>query len=213
MSLAGSLISNGTMDERLLEIYSRYNTELKPLIAEQEIRMSAFEEPLLLNLSKMFDYLSQAQSGEENIQSKLKEMDNVLSVCISQSYMYIATAIKDNIKQFEKNNGGAIRIKLEMGTFVGKYENLKDEIRKIDKRCKKDKNDYVTHIRDYEESYHKCLKLEQLIEEVNNTETLLHSSKDSWLWTLIGWIVSIIISLWAGKYAVVYIVKIWEALQ
>ncbi len=52
------------MDVRLHEIYSRYNTELKPLIAEQETRMSAFEEPLLLNLSKMFDNLSQALTRE-----------------------------------------------------------------------------------------------------------------------------------------------------
>lgn len=199
------------MDARLHEIYSRYNTELKPLIAEQETRMSAFEEPLLLNLSKMFDFLSQAQAGEEGSLSKLEEMDSVLSTCISQSYMYIATAIKDDIKQFEKNNGGTIRIKLEKGTFSSRYENLKDEIRKIDKRCKKNKNDYVSHIEDYKESYQKCLELERMIEEVNNTETLLHSSKGSWLWTLMGWGLSIFASLWAGKYAVTYATKIWEA--
>jgi hypothetical protein len=201
------------MDARLHEIYSRYNTELKPLIADQETRMSAFEEPLLLNLSKMFDFLSQAQTREEGFQNKLEEMDNVLSTCISQSYMYIATAIKDDIKQFEKNNGGTIRIKLEKGTFSSAYENLKDEIRKIDKRCKKNQNDYVSHIEDYKESYLKCLELEQLIEEVNDTETLLHSSKGSWRWTLVGWCLSIFTSLWAGKYAVMYVTKIWEAAQ
>ena len=199
------------MDARLHEIYSRYNTELKPLIAEQETRMSAFEEPLLLNLSKMFDFLSQAQAGEEGALSKLEEMDSVLSTCISQSYMYIATAIKDDIKQFERNNGGTIRINLEKGTFSSAYENLKDEIRKIDNRCKKNKNDYVAHIEDYKESYLKCLELERMIEEVNDTETLLHSSKGSWLWTLAGWGLSIFASLWAGKYAVTYATKIWEA--
>lgn len=199
------------MDARLHEIYTRYNTELKPLIAEQETRMSAFEEPLLLNLSKMFDSLSLAQTGEGNVQDNLKEMDNVLSTCISQSYMYIATAIKDDIKQFEKNNGGTIRIKLEKGTFSSAYENLKDEIRAIDRRCKKNKNDYISHLEDYKESYTKCLELERMIEEVNNTETLLHSSKGSWLWTLIGWCLSIFSSLWAGKYAVIYVTKIWEA--
>jgi hypothetical protein len=127
--------------------------------------------------------------------------------------MYIATAIKDDIKQFEKNNGGTIRIKLEKGTFSSAYENLKDEIRKIDKRCKKNQNDYVSHIEDYKESYLKCLELEQLIEEVNDTETLLHSSKGSWRWTLVGWCLSIFTSLWAGKYAVMYVTKIWEAAQ
>lgn len=193
------------MDANLHGIYSRYNTELKPLIAEQETRMSAFEEPLLLNLSKMFDFLSQAQTGEGNAKSKLDEMDHVLSTCISQSYMYIATAIKDDIKQFEKNNGGTIRIKLKNGVFFSEYETLKDEIRKIDRRCKKNKNDYVAHIEDYKASYIKCLELERMIEEVNNTETLLHSSRESWLWTLTGWCLSILASLWAGKYAVFYV--------
>lgn len=195
------------METRIHEIYSRYNTELKPLIAEQETRMSAFEEPLLLNLSKMFDFLSQALAREGDVKNYLEEMDNVLSTCISQSYMYIAAAIKDDVKRFEKNNGGTIRIKLEKGKFASTYENLKNEIREIDKRCKKDKDNYILHIDDYKESYLKCLKLEELIEGVNDTETLLHSSKGSWLWTVIGWCLSIIISVAVGKYAV----KIWEA--
>ena len=143
------------MDVRLHEIYSRYNTELKPLIAEQETRMSAFEEPLLLNLSKMFDNLSQALTREGDVEVYLKEMNNMLSTCISQSYMYIAAAIKDDVKRFEKNNGGTIRIKLEKGKFASAYENLKNEIRAIDKRCKSDKDNYILHLDDYKESYHK----------------------------------------------------------
>jgi hypothetical protein len=199
------------MAVRLHEIYSRYNTELKPLIAEQETRMSAFEEPLLLNLSKMFDYLSLALTREGDEDIYLAEMNNVLTTCISQSYMYIAAAIKDDVKRFEKNNGGTIRIKLEKGKFASAYENLKNEIREIDKRCKRDKDNYVSHLDDYMKSYQKCLKLEEMIEEVNNTETLLHSSKSSWLWTVFGWCLSIIISLLAGKYAIVLVAKIWEA--
>ena len=199
------------MDAKLHEIYSRYNTELKPLIAEQETRMSAFEEPLLLNLSKMFDNLSQALTREGDVEVYLKEMNNMLSTCISQSYMYIAASIKDDVKRFEKNNGGTIRIKLEKGKFASAYENLKNEIRAIDKRCKSDKDNYISHIDDYKESYHKCLKLEEMIEGVNNTETLLHSSKGSWLWTVIGWCLSIIISVVTGKYAIALISKIWEA--
>lgn len=199
------------MDDRLREIYSRYNSELKPLIAEQETRMSAFEEPLLLNLSKMFDALSLSQVEDEKATSdKLDEMDKMLSTCISQSYMYIATSIKEDIKQFERNNGGAIRIKLEKGTFAGKYEALKDEIREIDRKCKKNRNDYVLHLNDYKDSYSKCLELEQLIDGVNDTETLLHSTENSWIWTLIGWCLSILISLWVGKHALFYVTKLWE---
>ena len=200
------------MDEILREIYTRYNSELKPLIADQETRMSAFEEPLLLNLAKMFDCLSLAQTKEGEAQVKLlEEMNNVLSTCISQSYMYVATAIKDDIKQFDKNTGGTIRIYLEKGTFSGTYEKLKKEIREIDNKCKKNKDDYISHLNDYKESYQKCLELESKIEEVNNTETLLHSSKGFWLFTFFGWGISIFASLWAGKYAVLYFTKLLEA--
>lgn len=199
------------MDSRLNEIYSRYNTDLKPLIADQETRMSAFEEPLLLNLSKMFDYLSQALTCEEDADFYCEEMNKVLSTCISQSYMYIAASIKDDVKRFEKNNGGTIRIKLEKGKFASEYENLKNEIRKIDKRCKSDKDNYISHLEDYKESYQKCLELEERIEDVNNTETLLHSSKGSWLWTIIGWCLSIFISVIVGKYTITFFSIIWEA--
>lgn len=193
------------MEDRLREIYTRYNEELKPLIAEQEIRMSAFEEPLLLNLSKMFDYLSLALTGRGDIGKHLDGLDQVLTESVSQSYMYVATAIKEDIKQFEKNNGGSIRIKLEKGTFAACYENLKKDIKNIDKRCKKNKGNYLLHLNDYKESYQKCMQLENRIEEVNGTETLLHSSGKSWLWTAVGWIMSIFASLWAGKYAVAFI--------
>lgn len=199
------------MDARLHEIYSRYNTELKPLIAEQEARMSAFEEPLLLNLSKMFDNLSQALIREGDVEIYLKEMNNMLTTCISQSYMYIAAAIKDDVKRFEKNNGGTIRIKLEKGVFASAYENLKDEIREIDKLCKINKDDYISHLDDYKASFLKCQELEKMIEEVNDTETLLHSSKGSWLWTVFGWCVSIIISVLVGKHSLELGSKIWEA--
>ncbi len=70
------------MEDRIREIYSRYNDELKPLVAEQELRMSAFEEPLLLNLSKMFDFLSQALSSDKEEQRReiLQKMDNILTL-------------------------------------------------------------------------------------------------------------------------------------
>lgn len=190
------------MEKRLRDIYSRYNNELKPLIAEQELRMSAFEEPLLLNLARMFDFLSQAQLGGENRDAALNEMDSTLSICISQSYMYAATAIKEDIKQFEKENDNKAIAKFNGGVFVGDYEALKNDIRTIDKKCKENKDDYMAHFNDYKESYRKCSELDAKIEAVRDTETLLHKSTGSWVWTVIGWITSICASLLAGKYAV-----------
>ncbi|MDE6542563.1 MAG: hypothetical protein K2K76_01215 [Muribaculaceae bacterium] len=197
------------MERRLREIYSRYNKELKPLITEQELRMSAFEEPLLLNLSKMFDFLSQAQSNSKDRNSILDEMNSILSVCISQSYMYVATAIKEDIKQFEKENGNTVIAKFNNGIFVGEFESLKKEIRTIDKRCKKNKNDYLANFKAYKESYEKCRQLDAKIEAVKDTETLLHKSTGSWIWTGVGWLTSIYASLWAGKYAVASFIRIF----
>lgn len=113
------------MEERLRVIYLRYNNELKPLIAEQELRMSAFEEPLLLNLSIMFDFLSQAQLDGGDRSVILEKMNSILSVCISQSYMYVGTAIKEDIKRFEKANSNKEIAKYNNGIFVGEYVELK----------------------------------------------------------------------------------------
>lgn len=171
--------------------------------------MSAFEEPLLLNLSKMFDFLSQTQSNVEDRDALLKEMNDILSVCISQSYMYVSTSIKEEIKQFEKENGNTVIEKFDKGVFIGEYRSLKKGIRAIDKKIKKNKDDYLSNFDNYKETYQKCCELDTKIEAVKDTETLLHKSTGSWLWTAIGWLTSIFASLWAGKYAVGLFIKIF----
>lgn len=184
---------------RLRDIYTRYNEELKPLIAEQEMRMSAFQEPLLLNLSKMFDFLAKYEENDGDVHL-LKEMDDILSVCIAQSYMYVATSIKEDVKLFEKTYGRVVLDKLSAGGFASDYESLKDEIKRIDKKCKKDRYNYSMHLTDYQQSYQKCLELERLIEKVNNTDTLLLATKKKRIVTIVRWGLSIIISLLVTRY-------------
>lgn len=123
--------------------------------------------------------------------------------------MYVAAAIKDDIKQFEKNNNKYVRGRLRGGHFVGDYDTLKDEIRKIDKICKKNRHDYLAHLDDYNASYDMCRKVEKLIEEVNDTETLIQGTKRSLFWTIFGWVTSIGISVLAGIYGD----AIWTAIK
>ncbi len=188
------------MEERLQLIYKRYNDVLKPLVAEQEAKMQAFEEPLLLNLSLMFDYLSlaQSQNEEDQINLLLNKMNDMLDICISQSYMYIATAIKENIKQFDRHNNRRVQEGLRGGSFIGEYDKLKTEIREIDNRCKENKDDYLAHLNDYKASYEMCKEAERLIDSVNNTETLTQATKKSLFWKIFGFVVSIIGSALVG---------------
>lgn len=170
--------------------------------------MQAFEEPLLLNLAAMFDYSSQAQraQGDEQRES-LRRMEEMLDICIAQSYMYISAAIKDDAKQFEKNNSKLALERFDAGRFIGRYDNLKKEIRAIGKRCRKNRHDYLAHFDDYKACYEKCVELERLIAEVNMTETLVQGTRNSWFWTAVGWVTSVGISVLVGKH----IEKIWEA--
>ncbi len=199
------------MTKELHSIYGRYNNELKPIVAEQETRMSAFEEPLLLNLSMMFDYLSRyhvkhSEMDDSEIEKLLIEVNNILSTCISQSYMYVASSIKDDIRRFERNNNCKIRLKLKEGSFWGNLANLKKEIRAIDKKCKRNPNEYVSNLDNYSDSYYKCLEIEKLIQDVE-PEVLLLKSNESWVWTVLGWLLSILISLLVGNYVSKFITE------
>lgn len=175
------------IDEALQPVYRRYNETLKPLIADQETRMQAFEEPLLLNLAKMFDYSSLAQHAQGDEQRELlQRMEDMLDICISQSYMYISAAIIDDARQFERNNSKLALERFDAGRFIGRYDGLKKEIRTIGKRCRKNRNDYLAHLDDYRACYERCLEMEQLIAKVNMTETLVLGTRNSWWWTVVG---------------------------
>jgi hypothetical protein len=148
-------------------IYVDYLQRLKPLIAELEGRMEEFEEPLLENISDMFDYICEAElvdnpkKQEENLSLAKEKLD----LAVQQSYMYLSYAIWNTvILPFEKHLSKEDRESLEEGNFVGKYDSLRKNVVEIVKQSRKEKT--IMSV-DYSKAYEDLKQMESMILQHN----------------------------------------------
>ena len=114
------------MIEAYKPLFAKYNTILKPLLAEQEVRSDRFEEA---SLSLIFNFLNSIAEAEDcktpvRKASKLKESDTILDDAISVSYQYIISAIAAKMRLFEKSNEKILE-HVHDGKFIGKYQGKK----------------------------------------------------------------------------------------
>ncbi len=217
MPCVHSFITNG-MQERLSDIYKRYNTVFKPLVAEQEARMCAIQDNLAMCMSMMFDYYYLYVNDSSNTYF-IDNMVDTLNCGISMCYFNIATFMEENVvERFEKENDKHVRRSLNDGEFIVKYEDVLIEI----KRCKESLNPAVAEINktlkknrgiiDYqiiknfadnqikfEEYYKRLIEIESLINSVSDVQTLVHANGNYKLKTIFGWVSSIVVAVIVGK--------------
>ena len=58
------------MHNRIAELYDRYNSTLRPLVSEIEGRNEYFEEPLLINVASMFDFIALSEVYDDDCLEK-----------------------------------------------------------------------------------------------------------------------------------------------
>lgn len=189
---------------RVSELYNRYNKILRPLVSEIEGRNEHFEEPLLLDVASMYDSiaLSATCTNEEKCDSYLNKASDFLDLSISHSYQYLIKNLDEKMMAFEKRCNASDRNLLDGGKFVGKYVSLKQEAKKyVRNGCKK--ND-VDALKDYQLAYKSYSDIEKLIDRELPVQIMQNTRKTSCIWAIVGWIVSILISVAIGKLASVY---------
>lgn len=192
------------MHESLRPIYTKYNESLKSLVSEIEGRLERFEEPLLENLMAQFDYvvLSLTEEDTEKKELYLSQANAYLDIAISNSYQYLIYALLQKIKVFKKRYGGKETIENlsdggHAGNFLSSEKTMKDEIRKG-----RQLNE-IEAIEHYRNAYNACIEQEKIIEKLPLAK--LTSSKGSIGWTIIGMILSIVISIFAGIIVELYL--------
>ncbi len=199
------------MYKRIAELYNRYNETLRPLVSEIEGRNEYFEEPLLINIASMFDFIALNNIEENDSLSYLEQATYHLELCISQSYQYLIKNLDEKMSAFEKRcNASDLNI-VDSGKFIGEYISLKNDAKEnVRSGCSRDDIDALSY---YESAYKAYSKIEKLIDRELPIQIMHNTRKKSRIWTFIGWGSSIFISVVVGKLANIYWSVLFEWLQ
>ncbi len=209
------------MDEQFRDLFNKYNKQLKPLVAQIEGHFEKFETPLLENLMVYWENIvlmhHSTPQDYENLMAKANEK---LDESISQSYIYMVSAYQKEVKRFEKNTTKKALTCFNNGKFFSDYNKLKKEAKRNIKLTKKTrhrnwnlKHSCPDFIKSYEwnkKTYDACREISNMINEQHTASILYNSDKFSSIWSLIGWITSIGISVLIGIYVKSIIVSLQQ---
>lgn len=186
-------------------LYNRYNKTLRPLVSEIEGRNEYFEEPLLLDITQMFDAMALAECGEfsdEDRDIMLALASSSMDLSISHSYQYLIKSLDEKVRGFENRCKASDRNILDGGKFIGKYVTLRKSVRTTVRIARK--KDDATALPDYRKAYEDYSKIEKMVDRELPVQIMHNTRKNSIIWTVIGWVVSIAVSIACGKFAAMY---------
>lgn len=193
------------MHKLIPELYNRYNKKLRPLVSEIEGRNEYFEEPLLLDITQMFDAMALSESGElsdEERDRMLALASFSMDLSISHSYQYLIRSLDEKVRDFENRCKASDRNILDGGKFIGKYVTLRNSVRATVRIARK--KDDATALSDYRQAYEDYSKIEKMVDRELPVQIMYNTRKNSIIWTVIGWLVSIVVSIACGKFAAMY---------
>lgn len=206
------------MHKLIPDLYNRYNKTLRPLVSEIEGRNEYFEEPLLLDITQMFDAVALAECGELSDDERdimLQLASYSMDLSISHSYQYLIRSLDEKVRDFEKRCNASDRKILDGGKFIGKYVKLRNKARSnVTIARKKDDSEALS---DYRQAYENYSKIEKMVDRELPVQIMHNTRKNSIIWTVIGWVVSIAISIVCGKLAamhssdIINCISIWKA--
>ena len=112
-------------------LYARYRSELKPLVAEYESQNEQIMPSCLVNLAQMFDRiaLSETSKTEEERIEHLNVASGHLNTAISDTKEGVVAGHILTVLKFKRTYGQDIINTLKDGTFVGPFTALEKEVR------------------------------------------------------------------------------------
>lgn len=212
------------MDERFNSLFDKYNSQLKPLVAKIEGRFEKFETPLLENLMAFWESIVQLhlpQNAQNNM--LLEQADRKLDESISQSYVYMISGYKDDVKDFERHTSKRTRRSFKGGLFLSDYNKWKkeanDNVRLTNKTRHRKWNlkysfpDFLNSYNSNEKAYNAYREISEMITDQDTAAVLYRSERMSSVWSLLGWVAGVGISVLAGIYVKPLIGMIQQWLQ
>lgn len=119
------------MASEVKNLYVRYRSELKPLVAEYESQNEQIMPSCLVNLAQMFDrvaLLETSNTEEERIEHLTIASGHLDTVISDTKAGVIATRIQ-TVNKFKQTYGQDIINAVKEGTFVGPFTALENEVR------------------------------------------------------------------------------------
>lgn len=178
------------LHQELKDIYDKYHSDLKPLIAEYESRNEKFAATLLHDLPVMFDHIALYDRDVVTNKNKHKEKANEsLDNAINNLRTYLIASMMENVKLFQSRFSKQFLMTLDSGKFYGKFKKLEGEV-----RAQKGQNRY--------EAYCKLRTMEKMMNDCHAetlAKTLLLDNRHI---TILKWVITILISLIVNYFIV-----------
>ena len=156
--------------ERLAPLYHKYNTVIKPLIAEIEVRFESFPISVFNEIRAFNDHVSRCYLKPDDndwVNAQIKKAEGHVERIILDCYKFLNVSLYDAvIKKFDKDYKGVDLSNINNGDFLIQYKQIaRDIIVKLKKAKSKeileDKNESFAI---YQEVHNKYTELEDLIE-------------------------------------------------
>lgn len=210
------------IDNRFRPLFDKYNGQLKPLVAQIEGRFEKFETPLLENLMHFWETIVFLHDeNREDAVELMDEAEKMLDESISQSYVYMISGYKDDVEDFERHTSMHARRTFRNGLFFVDYNELKrraEENVRLTNKTRRRRWNLKRHLPDFiatkqynENAYLAYRELSEKINEQDTAAFLYRSEQLSTIWTVIGWLLGIGISILTGIYVkpVINIIQQW----
>jgi hypothetical protein len=172
------------MSRSVQDLYTRYRTELKPLVAEYESENEMFVSSWLDKLSHMFDRVALSETEckpamqEEQLGIAYAHLDSAISDARRSVMASKMTIIEKFRKHYNTDNLSSV----DNGRFIGPFLALEEEVRSV-----KDTDEVL--------AYGKLSQMVSLIQK-NRSSILANTiNSDSRRMTIMKWLVTILVSI------------------
>ena len=172
------------MSRSVQDLYTRYRTELKPLVAEYESENEMFVSSWLDELSQMFDRVALSETEckpvmqDEQLRIAYAHLDSAISDARKSVMASKMTIIEKFRTRYNTNNLSSV----DNGRFIGPFLALEKEV-----RYAKDTDQVL--------AYGKLSEMVSLIQR-NRSSILVNTiNSDSKRMTVLKWLVTILVSI------------------
>lgn len=197
------MVSKDT-EQKIEELYNTYNSVIKPLVAEVEVRKAEFPIELLNELRAYLDHIARCYMEnvtEEQEAEQLKKAESHVIRISMDAYKHLIVCLYDNLAAFQKKTRKIDLTTVNNGYFSRDYERMYKEAKAKLKTAKMQESQFIPYeqkIKYYEEAYNAYCSLMELIEN-NMTAVNWAAVKrkvvtfGSVIFNLVVWIVGIVI--------------------
>lgn len=202
------------LSKRLVPLYLKYNTIIKPLIAEIEVRYEHFPIVIFNEIRAFNDHISRCYMKPDNkdwIDTQIRKSESHIERIILDCYKFLNVSLYDKvIKDFDRRYKGVDLSCIDNGDFIIRHKKLSKKIvlKLKDAKLKESNENKNESIALYQEVHNIYTELENLI-DINCRNLYWAKGKFgiSRLFKIIMWIVSAILSGLVSPHLIQYLIE------